>query len=511
MEGVHGTDYGSSALERASVGGSRRFTEPIEDGLTGSMSAHPRNQPGDADRSDSTGRPRTHALGRRPARRTGRGAGGGSGLFLRLTLALVLAWAIAATWLAVSGRSTAARLQDEQEELRLAYDDKIKALTRRLVGVASHQILEQDGLSGRLADIIARQVELENRQSALALMGDKAAGTTASSPAQPARSRQDDEQAPRTRIGPAEPPKVELPARTSPTLRLGAPAPAELAPASPGPRSSLEDRSVLPPPGNGSRALQGIQALPLREQFTRLEASLNRLDGAQVRYLGSLSASAQTGVALIRASLATLGLSIQPETGPAAKGRSPTARAAALNRFEAQLASVQTDLSEFERWRSLADVVPVRSPFDGDSMPTSNFGSRKDPFTGAVATHAGMDFRGAVGTPIKAAAAGRVITADVSGGYGNLVEVEHGNGIVTRYAHLSGFNVSTGQSVTPGMVVGLLGSTGRSTGPHLHYETRINGSAVDPARFLQAGAQLFDHPPPVAVPGAAAEEEASFD
>ena len=124
--------------------------------------------------------------------------------------------------------------------------------------------------------------------------------------------------------------------------------------------------------------------------------------------------------------------------------------------------------------------------------------------------HAGIDFRGPVGTPVRAAAAGRVITADVTGGYGNLVEVEHGQGIVTRYAHLSAFNVAPGQTVTPGTIVGLLGSTGRSTGPHLHYETRINGGPVDPMRFLMAGAQVFSHPPPVALTTESGEE-AAFD
>ncbi len=479
------------------------------------MPAHDHAQLGPGDRPAAAPiRPRTHALGRRQAKRSARG-GSGSGLLIKVALGLALLWAAAATWLAISGRDHAARLEEEQVELRLSYEDKIKALTRRLVGVASHQILEQDGLSGRLADIISRQVELENRQSALVLMQDKAAAPSAG---QPLRTRTEDEQAPpgsRTRAIQPEPAKGEPAPRTplpAPTLRLGAPAPLEPRPAGTGPRSSLEDRNTGPAPVGGSRSLQGIEALPLREQFTRLEASLNRLEGAQIRYLSSLSTSAQTGIALIRASLGTLGLSIQPEPGPASRGRAPppSSRMAAQNRFETQLASVQADLAQLERWRGVADGVPVRSPVDSDSAPTSNFGPRKDPFTGAVATHAGMDFRGPVGAPIKAAAAGRVITADVSGGYGNLVEIEHAHGIVTRYAHLSGFSVSPGQAVAPGTIVGLLGSTGRSTGPHLHYETRINGNAVDPARFLRAGAQLFDQPPP-AEPSGTTDEEAAFD
>jgi murein DD-endopeptidase MepM/ murein hydrolase activator NlpD len=92
---------------------------------------------------------------------------------------------------------------------------------------------------------------------------------------------------------------------------------------------------------------------------------------------------------------------------------------------------------------------------------------------------------------VQAAGNGRVVVADVAGGYGNMVELDHGHGVTTRYAHLSAFQVAHGQTVTAGQVVGLLGSTGRSTGPHLHYETRINGEAIDPARFLQNGSRLF--------------------
>ncbi|WP_244937364.1 M23 family metallopeptidase, partial [Methylobacterium crusticola] len=105
-----------------------------------------------------------------------------------------------------------------------------------------------------------------------------------------------------------------------------------------------------------------------------------------------------------------------------------------------------------------------------------------------------MDFRAPVGTGVHATGAGRVVTAEASGGYGNLVEIDHGNGVVTRYGHLSAFAVAVGQTVRPDTVIGAVGSTGRSTGPHLHYETRINTAAVDPMRFLKAGADLFDTP-----------------
>ena len=98
-----------------------------------------------------------------------------------------------------------------------------------------------------------------------------------------------------------------------------------------------------------------------------------------------------------------------------------------------------------------------------------------------------MDFRAAHGAPVRATAGGRVTAAEYSGGYGNMVEVEHEGGVSTRYGHLSGISVVPGQRVESGQVVGRAGSTGRSTGTHLHYETRIDGEAVNPVRFLEAG------------------------
>ena len=115
-----------------------------------------------------------------------------------------------------------------------------------------------------------------------------------------------------------------------------------------------------------------------------------------------------------------------------------------------------------------------------------------DPFLGRPAIHTGIDLRGDVGEPVHATATGRVSIAGREGGYGNMVEISHGNGLATRYGHLSAIDVKVGQTVRIGEVIGKIGSTGRSTGPHLHYETRINGEAVDPQKFLRAGLRLGD-------------------
>ena len=121
---------------------------------------------------------------------------------------------------------------------------------------------------------------------------------------------------------------------------------------------------------------------------------------------------------------------------------------------------------------------------------SSSFGSRVHPLTGARKQHTGVDIAAPQGTPVRAAAAGVVVRAERAGGYGNLVEVDHGNGLSTRYGHMSKIDVKTGQQVAIGQTIGRIGSTGRSTGPHLHYGTRINDKAVGPQKFLRAGLRL---------------------
>lgn len=121
---------------------------------------------------------------------------------------------------------------------------------------------------------------------------------------------------------------------------------------------------------------------------------------------------------------------------------------------------------------------------------SSGFGYRADPFTGGAAFHAGLDFKGPIGAPIHAAAAGRIRFVGTQQGYGNTIEIDHGNGLMTRYAHMSGFRARVGQAVESGDVIGLIGNTGRSTGPHLHFEVRINDRPVNPRPFLQAASNV---------------------
>jgi murein DD-endopeptidase MepM/ murein hydrolase activator NlpD len=140
----------------------------------------------------------------------------------------------------------------------------------------------------------------------------------------------------------------------------------------------------------------------------------------------------------------------------------------------------------FEKLKFAARQLPLARPLGETANITSGFGIRRDPFRRTLAMHSGVDFKSPTGTAVVATADGRVVAAGSEGAYGRMVEISHDNGVATRYAHLSEINVTVGQLVANGSVVGKIGNTGRSTGPHLHYETRVNRRAVDPAKFWQA-------------------------
>lgn len=129
-------------------------------------------------------------------------------------------------------------------------------------------------------------------------------------------------------------------------------------------------------------------------------------------------------------------------------------------------------------------LIPTMLPVIG-GVYNSNYGWRMDPFSGQHSLHEGIDFAGAPGTPILAAAGGVVVYAEYHAGYGNMVEIDHGNDLITRYAHASKLNVKVGEMVLRGAKIAEMGSSGRSTGTHLHFEVRQRGVSVNPAQFLQ--------------------------
>lgn len=152
--------------------------------------------------------------------------------------------------------------------------------------------------------------------------------------------------------------------------------------------------------------------------------------------------------------------------------------------------SVMSALLRFKAARDAVEYAPIHKPYDGALRTSSTFGNRRDPFTSRAAFHSGIDFPAPSGTSVLSAGAGKVTFVGQQSGYGNVVEIDHGNGLITRYAHLSAFLVKEGQDVATGTPIAKVGSTGRSTGPHLHFEVRRDDTAINPQQFLNVGKRL---------------------
>ncbi len=168
----------------------------------------------------------------------------------------------------------------------------------------------------------------------------------------------------------------------------------------------------------------------------------------------------------------------------------PYVPAGDANGADPRFAELFVNWQRVEQLEAAMDSLPSFVPTKNYTM-TSSFGTRYDPFNGRPATHTGLDMAGAQGEPIYAAAAGRVVRAGRFAGYGNCIDIDHGRGIITRYGHLSTIAVSEGDKVEMGQKIAGMGSTGRSTGTHLHYEVRIDGQPVNPRPFIEASNYLL--------------------
>jgi murein DD-endopeptidase MepM/ murein hydrolase activator NlpD len=157
--------------------------------------------------------------------------------------------------------------------------------------------------------------------------------------------------------------------------------------------------------------------------------------------------------------------------------------------FDSEVSDLDHALDRLDAIKLTVRKYPLADPEPG-AVVTSGFGVRKDPMLGIPALHPGIDFRSPVGSKVPATAAGIVTRAGWDGGYGKMVEIDHGNGYRTRYGHLSEVDVKVGEKVRLGQIIGKSGSTGRSTGPHLHYEIRHDGHPIDPVGFLKAGRKI---------------------
>ncbi|KEQ53049.1 M23 family metallopeptidase [Sphingobium chlorophenolicum] len=215
-------------------------------------------------------------------------------------------------------------------------------------------------------------------------------------------------------------------------------------------------------------------------------APLLKIDARQRRFAALLTNAVQQRADKAAAAIRSFGLNPDSLARKAARSQGgPFVPWEGQDAMPDEFEKLAQALSRMEFLEASLLAIPSGKP-TATPMLSSSYGYRSDPFNGHAAFHAGLDFPGSMGQPILAAASGKVSFVGQRSGYGNVVEVTHGNGLMTRYAHLSRFDARIGQSVARGEKIARMGSTGRSTGPHLHFEVRVNGNAINPRRFLEA-------------------------
>lgn len=361
------------------------------------------------------------------------------------------------------------RLIARQAEMQYAYEDRIAELRAKVDRTTSRQLLDQEQFDQKLDQIMKRQTALESRATALGAMPD--ASVTGSIRPQ-ARSAAD---------APAS--GTPKPSPISDTVIFVAP---------PDREARLESRTPIMAKAQPN---QFAKAQGFDNVLVRLQTSLDSVERRQMAALSSVEDGMESRVRRMRGVFSDLGLDmaqLEAATPRAGVGGPfvPVKLPSDAGAFERQLYRINITRAQVERLNRTLALVPYRKPVVGEVEFTSGFGVRSDPFLGRPAMHTGLDFRAAMGDPVRATANGKVTSSGWAGGYGRMVEIDHGNGLSTRYGHLSQINVKVGDLIKIGQVIGEVGSTGRSTGPHLHYETRIDGDAVDPQKFLRAGVRL---------------------
>ena len=383
-----------------------------------------------------------------------------------------------------------------QAEMKAAYEDRLAEARAQLDEAASRQLLERNSFNGKVSEVISRQARLEQRGAIVAALAETEARNL-STRRQIAKSL-------------AAPDAVSAIRALAPPTAPGVSVDDDARAYAPVPQPGVEPRAVKPHPIAESG--DSLSALPSGAPFTTasvaaaentdpaarlalVDHSLDRIESNQTKALAVIDRAAEHSAARDAAIVAETGLDpakLSPPHGQGGVGGPyiPAQLDANAPAPDPALMRVARDVATAERLKALMSFVPLRMPLSGDPSVTSGFGYRADPFLGRLALHPGVDLAEAYGAEIRAAASGRVVHAGPAGGYGNMVEIDHGNGLATRYAHMSETLVEEGQEIDKGAVLGRLGSTGRSTGPHLHYEVRVDGEPVDPERYLRAGAEL---------------------
>ncbi|MBV1707488.1 MAG: M23 family metallopeptidase [Hyphomicrobiales bacterium] len=352
-----------------------------------------------------------------------------------------------------------AGIMAQRSRMQLAYENRLANLHARLDQATSHTLLDQQSIARKIAALSQRETMLEQRATLLSSLSRFVDHRPTGSIARPG--------------GAAD--------------ATGAPGQGDAVWGKPKPESMLLPRDIRGPdmPQSTHQVLAALQRVKINEDTDTINqlTALKQLAGPAAAAAGRLNR------AIRAAGLDPAQLRVKPVKnigGPFI----PLDKTEGNSHFGHEIAAVKGSLVQIAKLRRLMHYLPLSAPLPGHLAITSPFGMRLDPFLDRMSLHPGIDFHQAFGSPIHATGAGKVVIARYWGGYGNMVEIDHGDGIMTRYGHMSRLNVAEGQHVLRGQVLGYIGSTGRSTGPHLHYEVRLNGVAVNPAPFLRAGTML---------------------
>lgn len=347
-----------------------------------------------------------------------------------------------------------------QARMQHDYEDRISALRAQVDRVTSRQLLDQQVVEEKVEKLMQQQMALSERHGKLDALLSRAEDSGLAKDAADKKPQDDDGRS----ASAAHAIEALMGITPRKTTELAYAQTAESA-------SDRTDRLF-------SKVTLSLKDLE-HEQLTRIqsltEGASERADAIQTILRRSGFDVAEEATADDDSDTAIGGPFVEPET--------------ASDAFEDSINGLDTALDRLDAARRTAKKLPFGNPAPGSTV-TSRFGNRTDPFLGRLALHAGIDFRAHTGTEVHVTGAGKVTLAGSNGGYGNMVEVDHGNGLTTRYAHLSRVLVKVGDRLKAGDAVGLSGTTGRSTGPHIHYEVRRNGRAVDPMGFLTAGMKL---------------------
>lgn len=386
-------------------------------------------------------------------------------------------WSGAATFYLVFRDDILHKLAARQLDAATSQDTQIAALTTELERLRSTKYVDQEKVEQQLTDLSRIQRMIDARHNALVALAQSISrnpDVTGAIPSALTPVRNAPASVPQPAPDPAKPRPLSDTLLVDPPLERSA---------------SIQSRVVVPRHAAARPANEDKRQL----QLASVESTLTQLGAQQSNALNALELQLDERMTRTRVAIRELGIRVPASQRVQANpvgGPFVPLHGVPEDSFMRQVFRVRAAAAEHEKLAKHLDGLPILLPIDGSIEITSGFGARLDPFLRRLAMHAGIDLRGETGDPVRSTAAGTVIHAARHKAYGLMVEIDHGNGLSTRYAHLSAILVKEGARVPARTLIGKIGSTGRSTGPHLHYEVRVDGEAIDPRRYLRAAKVL---------------------